>query len=78
MRNPTPARRELKREGGETMKNDGKRSKLLIVKQVADLLQISTRQVLRLPIPRVMIGARTVRFHEEDVHAYIQGSRSSH
>ena len=52
-------------------------SKLLTARQVADIMLISPRQVLRLPITRVMIGARTVRYHEEDVHTYIEGQESS-
>lgn len=59
------------------MEKRTKRGKLLTTKQVANWLSISPRQVLRLPIPRVMIGARNVRYHEEDVLAYIEGHEFS-
>ena len=59
------------------MEKRTKRGKLLTTKQVANWLSISPRQVLRLPITRVMIGARNFRYHEEDVHAYIKGQESS-
>jgi excisionase family DNA binding protein len=41
-------------------------------KEVAMLLGVSVRQVLRLPIPQVRFGPRTIRYRKEDVDAFIQ------
>lgn len=45
---------------------------LLTPAQVATRLQLkSRRQVLRLPIPRVVIGPKTIRYTKEAVDAYV-------
>ncbi len=44
---------------------------LLSPKQVGVLLNISGRQVLRLGIPQIRLGRRTIRFRMADVEAYM-------
>jgi hypothetical protein len=48
---------------------------MLTAKQVGVVLNMSKRQVLRLPIPRSRFGRRSIRFREEDVYAYIDATR---
>jgi excisionase family DNA binding protein len=55
-----------------------KHSLLLTAKQVARMLGISPRQVLRLPIPQVRLGHRTIRYRKEDVDAFIEQSLSGY
>jgi hypothetical protein len=43
---------------------------LLTALQVAKLLGISVRQVLRLPITKLRFGHRTIRYRKEDVDAF--------
>jgi hypothetical protein len=47
---------------------------LLSPKQVAILLGISSRQVLRLPIPQIRLGPKTIRYRKEDVNAFVKES----
>jgi excisionase family DNA binding protein len=47
---------------------------LLTTQQVARLLGVSARQVLRLPIPQVRLGYRTIRYRRADVVAFIEKS----
>ena len=44
---------------------------LMNTKQVAELLGLSTRQVLRLGIPHVRLGRRTIRYRVEDVQNHV-------
>lgn len=44
---------------------------LLTTREVAGWLKLSTRQVLRLPIRRLKLGYRTIRYREEDVRRYV-------
>jgi hypothetical protein len=45
---------------------------LLTPRQVGRMLGISARQVLRLSIPQVRFGHRTIRYRRQDVVASIQ------
>ena len=45
---------------------------LLTPDQVAQQLSIDIKKVSRLPITRVRIGARIIRYRQEDVDLYIQ------
>jgi hypothetical protein len=47
------------------------RDVILNAADVGKWLKLSPRQVLRLPIPRLDLGHRTVRFREQDVAAWI-------
>ena len=44
---------------------------LLTPEQVAEQLSIDVKKVSRLPITRVRIGARVIRYRQEDVDLYI-------
>ena len=44
---------------------------LLIVREVAEILRIPTKSVYDLPIPRVVIGKRRVRYRPRDVREFI-------
>ena len=44
---------------------------VLTPKEVADLLTTSPKQVRRLPIPKVVLGPRTVRYLRQDVLDYL-------
>jgi excisionase family DNA binding protein len=44
---------------------------LLTVEEVADLLGITSRKVLALPIKQFRLGARTIRFRLQDVTSYL-------
>jgi hypothetical protein len=48
---------------------------LLTVKEVAVILQVPVKKVYALPIPRVALSKRRVRFMDEDVRAFIRRSR---
>jgi hypothetical protein len=52
-------------------------SPLLTVAEVARLLQIPRRSVLRLPIARTVLGPRTIRFQAQDITDYIERSRDA-
>lgn len=43
--------------------------------QVAEMLGVSKRALLELPIRRVTLGHRTVRFHPADIKAFIDDTR---
>src|SRR5438034_3257564 len=58
--------------GGRRMTSD--RDVILRAADVAKWLHISPRHVLRLDIPRLNLGHRTVLFRERDVQAWIQRS----
>lgn len=45
--------------------------RLLTAKQVAGRLQVSLRRVHQLKVPKIRLGARTVRFREADVQALL-------
>ena len=45
--------------------------KLLTTEDVADLLGVSTRSVLMLPIRQLKIGPRLIRFRLRDVYQYL-------
>jgi predicted DNA-binding transcriptional regulator AlpA len=49
--------------------------RLLTVPEVAAQLQVSAKQVRRLPIPQVRLGPRTIRYRPEDVAGWIVGRR---
>lgn len=49
---------------------------LLTAKEVAKQLKVSLRRVHQLELPKIRLGARTVRFRERDVAALIT-SRAS-
>jgi hypothetical protein len=44
---------------------------LLTVDEVADLLRVSTRKVLMLPIKQIKIGPRLVRYRLFDVYEFL-------
>lgn len=46
-------------------------SPLVTPKQLGTRLNVSSRQALRLPIPQVRLGPRTIRFREEDIDDFI-------
>jgi excisionase family DNA binding protein len=45
---------------------------LLTPDEVAAILRVSRKQVLRFPLRRVMLGRRTVRFDRQDVEAFVR------
>ena len=45
---------------------------LMNTKQVAEFLGLSTKQVLRLGLPHVRLGRRTIRYKVEDVQNHVQ------
>jgi hypothetical protein len=45
---------------------------LLTPDDVARMLRVSRKQVLRLPLRRVTLGRRTVRYDERDVAAFVE------
>ena len=45
---------------------------LLSAAQVGESLGLSRRQVLRLPLPQVRLGLRTIRYRVEDVQNYVK------
>jgi predicted DNA-binding transcriptional regulator AlpA len=49
--------------------------KLLTAQQVAACLHISSKKVYDLPIPKIYLSERRVRWLERDVVAYIQDRR---
>ncbi len=48
---------------------------LLTVKEVAAILSIPNKKVYGLPIPRVSLSARRVRFLDSDLRAFIRRRR---
>jgi excisionase family DNA binding protein len=50
---------------------DSLAEKLITTEEVADLLGVSTRKVLLLPIRQYRIGPRTIRFRFCDVYEYL-------
>ena len=44
---------------------------LLTANEVAELLNVSTRKVLMLPIKQVRVGPRLIRFRLKDVYEYM-------
>ena len=52
-------------------------NRLLTATHVAEYLQIAPKKVYALPIPRVQLSQRRVRFLESDVLAYVQKHRST-
>jgi hypothetical protein len=50
-------------------------SALLTVTDVAALLRVPAKKVYALPIPRVTVSLRRVRFLESDVQAFIRSRR---
>lgn len=63
---PTPAAR---RHIGDVAE------RLLTAEDVAKMLQVSVKTVLRLPIRRVTLGKRMVRYEPADVQQYIEGRK---
>ncbi len=61
--------RRIGRAGTE--ESDGEDGYLLTPQEVAHWLRVSVRQVLRLPINRIKLGHRTVRYREGDVRRYV-------
>lgn len=49
--------------------------RLLTGADVAELLRVSEKTVKRLPIPRVTLGKRTIRYELADVQRYIEGRK---
>ena len=49
--------------------------RLLCPVEVAKLLQVSVKTVKRLPIPRVTLGKRMIRYEPADVQRYIEGRK---
>lgn len=45
---------------------------LLTAKQVAEILGVSARKVLSLPLKRIRIGSRTIRFRLADVYRTLE------
>jgi excisionase family DNA binding protein len=60
--------------GGLDMQTD---ETLLTAKEVAKRLQVSLRRVHQLELPKIRLGARTVRFRARDVTALIESRSGS-
>ena len=45
---------------------------LMTPKQVAGMLSVSQRSVLRMPIPRVVLGPRSIRYELEAVNDFVE------
>lgn len=45
---------------------------VLTPKEVAEMLSTSSKQVRRLPIPKAVLGPRTVRYLRSDVLEYLE------
>jgi hypothetical protein len=56
-------------------KLDGASPELMVVKEVGALLRIAPKKVYELPLPRVELSARRVRWLRVDVLAYIRRQR---
>lgn len=54
---------------------DGVNDRLLTGADVAELLRVSEKTVKRLPIPKVTLGKRTIRYELADVQRYIEGRK---
>lgn len=48
---------------------------VLTAEQVAEILQVSKKRVLELPIPQVRLGRRTIRYLADDVMTYLKKKR---
>lgn len=53
-------------------KTDHPQAGLLKAFQVAEMLSITERHVRNLPLPRVALGSRCVRYRRADVEALVQ------
>lgn len=49
---------------------------LLTAKEVAKRLKVSLRRVHQLEVPKIRLGARTVRFRERDIVSLIDSRES--
>ena len=75
-RDPVPAQPALRvvaPDGAGEMPFGGER--LLTAADVGAYLRLPPKKVYELPIPRVTLSARRVRFLESDVLAYVQRQR---
>jgi hypothetical protein len=54
-----------------TQRNWPLKERLLSAEEVAELIGVSTRTVLALPIRRILIGTRTIRFVLNDVYGHL-------
>lgn len=59
------------------MENVSASDALLTAKDVSRRLRVSLRRVHQLELPKIRLGARTVRFRERDVVALIESRTSS-
>ena len=48
---------------------------LLTARQVSEILKIGERRVPTLPITKISLGPKTLRYHREDVDAFIEQQR---
>ena len=46
---------------------------VLTAKEAADLLHVSEKTLRRLPLKKIRIGHRTLRYLREDILAYLRG-----
>ena len=54
-----------------TQEDGGATDPLLTAAEVGELLGISSRMVLCLPIKQIRIGPRTIRFRLQDIYDYL-------
>ena len=52
-------------------KNEHSAERLVTTEEVAELLGVSSRMVLNLPIRQHKLGPRTIRFRLRDVYGYL-------
>lgn len=64
MKAPEMARNDLVGDGYDS-------ERLLTASDVAEILQVPSKSVYELPIPRIRIGLRRIRFRPADVREFI-------
>jgi hypothetical protein len=50
---------------------------LLTAAEVGKLLRVATKKVYELPIPKIVLSPRRIRYSERDVRAYVERSRAA-
>lgn len=60
----------------EESKSRATEDRLLTPEEVASWLQVTPKQVLRLPMPRRKLGRRTVRYDRADVQGWLDAQRT--
>ncbi len=56
-------------------KKEGQPQEILTLQQVADMLQISQREVVRYNIPRFRLGKKTPRYKRLEVEQWLETKR---